>query len=60
MTESRTSFKTTGFDSYSAWTDFGSIKKQYKTVTQSQVTPTVLTFSPIPQTSNPAYVIQVA
>ena len=60
MTESRSSFKTTGFDSYSAWTDCGYSQKQYKTLTQSQVTPTVLTCSPIAQISNPACVIKVA
>jgi hypothetical protein len=59
MTESRSSFKT-GFDSYSAWTDCGYSQKQYKTVIQSQVTPPVLTCSPIPQTPNPTFAVKVA
>jgi hypothetical protein len=59
MTQSKSSFKKKGFDSYSAWTDFGSYNKQYKTLTQPQLEPTVSSCSPVAQASNPPFVIKV-
>lgn len=41
-----------GFDSYSAWTHCKSFQKEYKIVTQFQVTLEIFTFSPIVQVSN--------
>ncbi|AFZ59592.1 hypothetical protein Anacy_4227 [Anabaena cylindrica PCC 7122] len=59
MTESRSNFKI-GFDSYSAWTHCESFQQQYKTVTQSQVTLQVITYSPISLALNPTFIIKVA